>query len=669
MGYTPENNPYIPGDPYSYDLAWMVEEVKKAQGIEAASDENRKQAEAWAVGTIDGDPVTSDDPQYQNNSKFWSDDSFVSAEQSEAWAVGTIQGIPVTADKDQYENNSKYYADQASSDAADAHSDMLAAKDYADNIADPVSGLVTSWLTDHITNPSNPPIDTSLSVAGSAADAKATGDAINEISEHSRNLIIASKEGVSVSSNGTISANITTDVYSAPVESGHTYYVTTNDSSLICGFFTMDPFSLGAQSYNNSRIIQNPRYITAPISGYIAFRTLAGYATPQITESRLEEPYIKPIVATDGTLREYALNNLVPFDNAASITADKYIDYVDGSEDPLVGLFFAEYVVVGGGYLHYAATTNSPDRKGLAFYDSEGSYIVGYQMTGTAQDIYIPESAVILKATIIKTNDVSFSDYLNAINGKAVDMFAPPMGPLGHISDDPGMLGIFLNVGCIGDSLASGEAYWNEGGITQGADFYEYSWGQFLARQTGNTYYNWSRGGLTSKTWNSSTYATECFDGNHLCEAYIIGLGQNDHNQSMTIGSSADIDFADYNNNADTVYGNYAKIIQRIQDINPKAKIFVLTDMNPYVERDGYNAPMRDMPSLFSNVYLVDLQAYGSRYYNSPILSAQMRAGHYNAYGYKLCSLLISNYINWIILTQPSEFTQVELILTSHSWS
>lgn len=30
MGYTPENNPYIPGDPYCYDLKWLVAEVKHA---------------------------------------------------------------------------------------------------------------------------------------------------------------------------------------------------------------------------------------------------------------------------------------------------------------------------------------------------------------------------------------------------------------------------------------------------------------------------------------------------------------------------------------------------------------------------------------------------------------------------------------------------------------
>ena len=30
MAFSPENNPYIPGDPYSYDLKWLVQEVKHA---------------------------------------------------------------------------------------------------------------------------------------------------------------------------------------------------------------------------------------------------------------------------------------------------------------------------------------------------------------------------------------------------------------------------------------------------------------------------------------------------------------------------------------------------------------------------------------------------------------------------------------------------------------
>lgn len=40
---------------------------------------------------------------------------------------------------------------------------------------------VTDYLDEHLTNPTNPPIDTSLSIAGAAADSKATGDKISEL--------------------------------------------------------------------------------------------------------------------------------------------------------------------------------------------------------------------------------------------------------------------------------------------------------------------------------------------------------------------------------------------------------------------------------------------------------------------------------------------------------
>lgn len=29
MPYSPENNPYVPGDPYSYDLKWIVRQIKE----------------------------------------------------------------------------------------------------------------------------------------------------------------------------------------------------------------------------------------------------------------------------------------------------------------------------------------------------------------------------------------------------------------------------------------------------------------------------------------------------------------------------------------------------------------------------------------------------------------------------------------------------------------
>lgn len=151
MPYDPTNNPYIPGDPYSYDLKWMVDKIQewtdpldsaeRAEAAEAAAKVSEQEAEAWAVGTKDGDPVTSDDPQYENNSKYWSD--------------------------------------EAASSASNAAASEAAAADYADHIADPVSGIVTQWLQDNITQPTTPAIDRSLTTLDAAADAKTTGVNIN----------------------------------------------------------------------------------------------------------------------------------------------------------------------------------------------------------------------------------------------------------------------------------------------------------------------------------------------------------------------------------------------------------------------------------------------------------------------------------------------------------
>lgn len=51
-----------------------------------------------------------------------------------------------------------------------------------------VSNEVAAWLTANITNPSNPPIDKSLTVENAAADAKTTGDKINSLNVNLVNL-------------------------------------------------------------------------------------------------------------------------------------------------------------------------------------------------------------------------------------------------------------------------------------------------------------------------------------------------------------------------------------------------------------------------------------------------------------------------------------------------
>nr|DAE32426.1 MAG TPA: hydrolase [virus sp. ctEfN2] len=249
---------------------------------------------------------------------------------------------------------------------------------------------------------------------------------------------------------------------------------------------------------------------------------------------------------------------------------------------------------------------------------------------------------------------------------------APNENPLSVIRKDAGLLHVFRKVGCIGDSLSSGCCVFkNAQGIEQGADLYEFSWGQYLARMTGNTYYNFSRSGWSTRDWLTGDFGGNlAFDGNHACDCYFIGLGQNDNNQSIPVGTRADINLSDLAQNADTYYGNYGKIIQKIQARYPKAKIFIMTDpldkaSSP--ENNGYNDAVRTIATMFNNVYLMDLYRYGKEmydYYGANLLSINKRYAHFNAVGYYLCALNIATYADWIMRKNPTEFLEVEFINT-----
>ena len=78
------------------------------------------EAEAWAAGTKDGEPVESSDPQYHNNAKYYAENAEVDCNDAEAWAVGKINGEDVPSTDPRYHNNAKYWADQAASSSGTA---------------------------------------------------------------------------------------------------------------------------------------------------------------------------------------------------------------------------------------------------------------------------------------------------------------------------------------------------------------------------------------------------------------------------------------------------------------------------------------------------------------------------------------------------------------------
>jgi hypothetical protein len=146
--------------------------------------------------------------------------------------------------------------------------------------------------------------------------------------------------------------------------------------------------------------------------------------------------------------------------------------------------------------------------------------------------------------------------------------------PIENIIADGGFTAILRSIGCVGDSLSSGEyEYINKDGVRCYYDFYEHSWGQFIARKCGIKCYNFSSGGMTATEFvNSYADHNKMFTRDKACNAYIIALGVNDLNPNwvdrnypeLGFGSLDDVDFNDFSNNKRSFVGCYIKIIQRI---------------------------------------------------------------------------------------------------------
>ena len=240
--------------------------------------------------------------------------------------------------------------------------------------------------------------------------------------------------------------------------------------------------------------------------------------------------------------------------------------------------------------------------------------------------------------------------------------------PLVNLLENGGYINIFNKIACIGDSLTEGVFEYTENGEVKYAGkpqgFEPYSYPSQLARMTGATVGNYGVGGATAKSWLETTACTDCFKEENKSQAYIIALGTNDTNYDGDVNT--DIDVSNYNNNADTFVGNYAKIIQKCRELQPKAKIFVVTI--PKTRTDYHNAWTTGNSKIKSvaeklGVYVLDIYTYSESYDNPDEYKKHFyTGGHRNAIGYKRTAMEYATYISWIIYNNPNDFRNAQFI-------
>ena len=245
--------------------------------------------------------------------------------------------------------------------------------------------------------------------------------------------------------------------------------------------------------------------------------------------------------------------------------------------------------------------------------------------------------------------------------------------PLDNLLDGAGFCGIFRTIGVVGDSLSSGEfEVLSKEGIKAYHDFYEYSWGQYMARTIGCKVHNFSRGGMTAKEFCES-FGTKCgaWDYENICQCYIIALGVNDKNFHSEMGDVNSIGFpAGYSGKTDFA-GYYGQIICRLKAKAPDAKFFLIA---PPRENGGekYEKWKSDETKLlhqiaekFDNTYVIDLNTYGP-VYDEEFKKQFYLLGHLNPAGYILTAKMVMSYMDYIIRHNMADFKQAGLIGTPY---
>lgn len=244
--------------------------------------------------------------------------------------------------------------------------------------------------------------------------------------------------------------------------------------------------------------------------------------------------------------------------------------------------------------------------------------------------------------------------------------------PLEQFPANGGYCGIFRTIGIIGDSLAAGVVESTDAaGNRVTHTMPEHAWGTHLARATGSTVLNFSRGGMTAKEYVESYADSLGYWGeDKLCQAYILALGFNDVNRQHPMGSISDVDFSDYTKNAETFIGYYASIIQRLQSMQPKACFFVMTMPRTESSKEGdagdqHAALLHQLAEKIENVYVIDFREYAP-VHNAKFRSDYYLGGHMNPMGYILTARMTESYIDYIIRHNIKDFKQVQFIGTPY---
>ena len=521
-------------------------------------------------------------------------------------------------------------------------------------IVDPyVPPAVANWLADHITQPTGVVIDDSLTVSGACADAKATGDAIIDLKNKLGNINGSQIKTSQIDySNLTISENKKITGYDTstflPILDNENGSVVADFAITDVAMFNLLKFPRCTKSNQwviiYGATIANNYTKTNMSTGSVVDFSNADYGIINMQNLRNNQNFSRIAIAFDELVDITVDSQFASFFDVMNIVkenqnAEKNVRSIDYSSTIEISTAKSSklipFKIYQGEQLKF--TNNTSGATSLHAFDSNNTEVVistgipaGDSVTFTADRDYI--------------SLLYWSQQTGTLDVKSVNAIIPKMR-----EETEASVNMFESIGAIGDSYTAGSTR-NSAGTWK--DYRNLSWIATMGKRSGTDWKNYGHGGATTKSFLETTEFANALSDN-ACDIYFFALGQNDGNQSLTIGTVADIHDDDYTLNADTFYGNYGRIIQQIKNHAPNAKLVMITNWVRGSTWTAYDAAIRAIASHYS---IPVIEPFDDYFFNSALYQDYKESGHPTAMGYSSMGIAMERLFSKCVIDNPTYF-------------
>lgn len=579
-------------------------------------------------------------------------------------------------------------------------------KDAHDNAADissEISTEVASWLDEHVNVTEGVNIDDTLSVAGSAADAKATGDKLVDLkssiqsisgntvyNEWENGLYRLNVETVTL----TPEANNNYKCQKISCSAGDEFTVTGGSygsAARLWGFVASDGTRLDVEA--NSVTVTN-KIITAPtgtafllVNWYIVGENVVSIESGVFIVDRvdaLENEVAEVSADADealGSTKASAITTTI--NNASDENYSTNALYVFKARKPFALLT----------YKFNDAASGTVSITILRYNRSTGKYTIGSAYSGAVgETIAIGEYFNTYDAILYKISGNYFygsttpNQFFSVNYGWNANLNQAVDSTVGYnlcgefvVAESDAISGVnpcryygrecsvFDNILCIGDSITQGAP--TPPSITPDpskatrtvTNQTMYSYPASIGKQYGVNCTNWGRSGITSQSWYDYYSVNEPSWSGH--DAAVILLGNNDYHLVDDLGGLTEetLPIASARSKAAMM-----SIITKLKADNADIKIFICT-LLPGWARATTLSPLvcdniRDIAHTEENVFLIDLASYSLLIGESAYMN-----NHPTAIGYNRLAQEIGGAIGYTVINNLDRFKWIQFIGTEYA--